>query len=167
MEKLQKKPQKNIASLVRDFAEPIAKSQGVNLWDVEYLKEGTEMVLRITIDKGDGISIDDCEKFHREIGSLLDEKDPIENSYRLEVSSPGVERVLKTNEHIDACIGWNVEIKLFAPLDDGKKVLNGILLGQNDDGIGIKTTEGDFTINRSSVAKIQTVYDWSKDMKNE
>lgn len=165
MEKGNNKPQKNIAGQVKELALPIAQEQGVSLWDVEYVKEGTEMILRIIIDKPEGISIDDCEKFHRAIDPILDEADLIENSYRLETSSPGVERVLKTDAHIDACIGWDVEVKLFAPLDNGQKSISGVLLGQNEEGIGIKTADGDFTINRSAVAKIRTVYDWSKDAK--
>ncbi len=161
MEKLSRKPQKNIASTVHTLISPTADGLGYQLWDVEYVKEGAEMILRITIDKDGGISIDDCEKMHRAIDPILDEADPIECSYRLEVSSPGVERVLKTDAHIDACLGYKVEVKLFAPLEDGRKTLTGKLLGHNDDGIGLELEgEGDVTVPRSAVAKMQTVFDW-------
>lgn len=157
---MEKFPKKNIASTVRDLALPLADEFGFILWDVEYVKEGAEMILRITIDKEGGITIDDCEKMHRAIDPILDEADPIENSYRLEVSSPGIERVLKTDEHIDACVGCKVEVKLFAPLEDGRKSLTGKLLGQNEDGVGIELDDGDVTISRSAIAKLRTVYDW-------
>lgn len=162
MEKLPKKPQKNIASVVHDLVLPVADELGYTLWDVEYVKEGAEMILRITIDKEGGISIDDCEKMHRTIDPILDEADPIECSYRLEVSSPGIERTLKTDAHIESCLGWKVEIKLFAPLEDGRKTLTGKLLGQNEDGVGLELDgEGDVTVPRSAIAKIRTVFDWA------
>ena len=160
---MEKLPKKNIAATVRELAKPLADEFGFTLWDVEYVKEGTEMILRITIDKDGGITIDDCEKMHRAVDPILDEADPIENSYRLEVSSPGIERVLKTDAHIDASVGMKVEMRLFAALEDGRKVLTGMLLGQNEDGIGIALEDGDVTVARSAIAKLSTVYDWDNE----
>ena len=120
------KQKKNIAGTVRDLLEPIADELGYMLWDVEYVKEGAEMVLRITIDKDEGIDIDDCEKMHRTIDPVLDEADPIEVAYRLEVSSPGVERTISRPEHYDYCMGEKVEAKLYAPVN-GQKKLTGFL----------------------------------------
>mgnify|MGYP002512355160 CR=1 FL=1 len=94
---MMKKSSGNIAETVRTLAEPIAESLGYFLWDVEYVKEGARRILRLTIDteSEEGITIDDCEKMHRAIDPLLDEADPIDEAYHLEVSSPGIERELK------------------------------------------------------------------------
>jgi ribosome maturation factor RimP len=89
-------------------------SLGLSLWDVRYVKEGAQWYLRIFIDKPDGVSIDDCEKVSRAVNDPLDALDPIENAYCLEVCSPGIERELKCIEHIEACEGWDVEVKLYA-----------------------------------------------------
>ena len=93
-----KKSTKNIASTVRELIAPTAESLGLILWDVEYVKEGTEWYLRVTIDTEEGVTIEDCEKMHRAIDPLLDEADPIEGSYTFEVSSAGADRVLKKPE---------------------------------------------------------------------
>ena len=85
----------SVAETVRTLAEPIAEELGVWIWDVEFVKEGARRVLRITIDSEEGVGIDDCEKLHRAIDPLLDEADPIEEQYYLEVCSPGLERELK------------------------------------------------------------------------
>lgn len=84
---MMKKGSGGIAETVRTLCEPVAEAFGLELWDVEYVKEGSRMILRLTIDKPDGVTIDDCEAFHRAIDPLLDEADPIENAYYLEVSS--------------------------------------------------------------------------------
>ena len=106
---------KNIAGRVAELIAPAAREAGRELWDVEFVREGARQMLRVTIDSPDGIGIDDCERFHRIIDPLLDEADPVESSYYLEVSSPGVERELKTEAHFAACTGCEVEIKLYAP----------------------------------------------------
>ena len=110
----------NVAAVVRQLAEPLAERLGYDLWDVEFVKEGADYCLRITIDSPQGITIDDCERMHLAIDPVLDEADPIEGSYRLEVSSPGVERGLKTPRHMAACEGWTVEVRLYAPADGSK-----------------------------------------------
>ena len=155
-----KKPAKNIAAVVYALAEPVAESLGLVLWDVEYVKEGTEWYLRITIDTEEGVTIDDCERMHRAIDPLLDEADPIENSYHLEVSSPGLERELKNDFHLAACCGEAVEVRLFAPVD-GAKVWSGILAPIDDDGrICIETAEGLRAFDRAAVARVRTVFDF-------
>ena len=90
---------------------------GYTLWDVEYVKEGSEWYLRVTIDSPSGITIDDCERVHRAIDPVIDEHDPIENAYHLEVSSPGIERVLRTDAHLAAFAGEEVEVRLYAAVD--------------------------------------------------
>ena len=153
---------KNIASTVREIISPVADELGYYIWDVEFVKEGADKHLRITIDNEDGITIEDCEKFHRAIDAPLDEADPIAESYILEVSSPGIERELKYPEHIEACEGWDVELKLYAP-KNGTKVYRGVLVGYTDDGdIAVEIGEEKVTFKPDEIAKIATYYDFGK-----
>ena len=148
----------SIAEKVSQIAEPVAEEFGYFLWDVEYVKEGGRKILRITIDAEDGIMIDDCEKMHRALDPLLDEADPIEEAYYLEVSSPGIERELKCDMHIEACEGWDVEVKLYAPIDGAKSFRGKLLeLGENGE-IRIDAAGKTLTFERAAVAKLQTYY---------
>ena len=152
---------KNIASVVRELVTPVADEMGLFIWDVEFVKEGADKYLRITLDSEEGININDCETFHRAIDPILDEADPISESYILEVSSPGIERELKYPEHIDACEGWDVEIKLYAP-KNGSKQYRGVLLGYDEDGcIAISCGEERLSFKPEEVAKISTYFDFS------
>ena len=155
------KKKKNTAAVVRELVEPVVSELGYMLWDVEYVKEGAEMVLRITIDSEQGIGIDDCEKVHRAIDPVLDEADPIENAYRLEVSSPGIERALTRNEHFDFCIGVEVEAKLFAAYN-GMKTVRGILNDNLGDSIVIVAGSDAYEIEKKAISKIKTVFDWDQ-----
>jgi len=153
------KQKKNIAGTVRDLVAPVADSLGFMLWDVEYLKEGADMILRITIDKPEGIDIEDCERMARAIDPIIDEADPIEVSYKMEVSSPGIERVLSRPEHFEACIGEKVELKLYAPID-GKKQLIGILAAADEKTVTVTVEGAETVLEKSAVAKVSTVFDW-------
>ena len=154
------KNSKSISETVRAIAEPLADELGCWVWDVEFVKEGTRKILRITIDSEDGIDINLCEQFHRAIDPLLDEADPIEEAYYLEVSSPGIERELRTQVHIDACEGWDVELKLYAPLD-GIKVFRGVLLASGENGeIRIDANGKTLEFSRAAVAKINTCFEF-------
>ena len=113
---------KGVTEVVWSIAEPLAEEFGYILWDVEFTREGSKRILRLTIDSEDGIGVDDCEKMHRAIDPLLDEADPIEEAYYLEVSSPGIERELRTDDHILACLGETVEVKLYAPINGTKSL---------------------------------------------
>ena len=152
-----KKGNGGVVSAVKKIAEPLALELGYFLWDVEYVKEGADMYLRITIDSEDGITIDDCEKMHRAIDPLLDEADPIEGFYYLEVSSPGLERELRTDAHLAASVGETVELRLFAPRD-GAKTFTGTLGVCTDTEILISLGETELRFAKSEVAKIGTVY---------
>ncbi len=150
---------KNVAARVWELAEPLADELGIWIWDVEFVKEGARRVLRITVDSEEGIDINDCEKLHRAIDPLLDEADLIEEQYYLEVSSPGIERELKTDIHIEACEGWDVEVRLYAPRD-GSKTFRGVLLPLAENGdILIRAGEDTLTFERSAVAKISTYFE--------
>jgi len=151
----------SVAEVVKALAQPLADEFGYILWDVEYVKEGGRRILRLTIDSEEGITVDDCEKLHRAIDPVLDEADPIEEAYYLEVSSPGVERELRTAEHRAACVGWDVEVRLYAPLD-GAKAFRGVLLEDTESGeiaLGV-SEEQIMTFSPSAVAKIKTVFDF-------
>ena len=150
----------SIAEVVRALAEPVAEEIGCWVWDVEFVKEGARRILRITIDSEEGITIDDCEKMHRAIDPILDEADPIEEQYYLEVSSPGVERELRTDEHVLACEGWDVEVRLYAPVD-GAKSFRGVLMTPGEAGeIRIDSNGKEMSFPRASVAKIQTYFEF-------
>ncbi len=152
---------KNIAQTVKDLVQPVADEFGYFLWDVEYVKEGARRILRITIDAEDGITIDDCEKFHRAVDPLLDAADPIEEAYYLEVSSPGIERELRTDEHITACEGWDVEARLYAPRN-GKKIFRGKLGAYfPDEGkIILNTPDGEEVFERSELSTLRTYFEF-------
>ena len=160
---MMKKSTGGVVKAVRAIAEPLAEELGYFLWDVEYVKEGADMFLRITIDSEEGIQIEDCEKMHRAIDPLLDEADPIEGAYHLEISSPGIERELKTDLHIEACLGWDVEVRLYAPVD-GAKSFFGVLEGiDEENNIVISLSEREEDVRRfprSAVASLRTHFDF-------
>ena len=117
-------------------------------------------MLRVTVDSDEGITIDDCERMHRAIDPLLDEADPIDTSYDLEVSSPGIERELRTDAHIDLFVGEQVELRFFAPVD-GQKSLRGILAGRDEAGnVLLEVKGGVLTFKRTLVSKISTVFEF-------
>ncbi len=151
---------KGVADSVRVIIEPIAEELGYYLWNVEYVKEGADYILRVTIDNDEGITIEDCENMSRTIDPVLDEHDPIEDSYLLEVSSPGLERELTRDDHFALSVGEKVEVRLFAPVD-GSRVWTGILGELGEDG-SIPVTCADTTrlFPRAAVAKIRTVFDF-------
>lgn len=151
---------KNIAETVRLLVAPVAEELGLLLWDVEFVKEGARRILRVTIDHEDGITIDDCERMHRAIDPVLDEADPIDTAYDLEVSSPGIERDLRTDAHIDASVGEVVDLRFFAPVD-GQKTLRGILMGRDEEGqVLVEIAEEPRAFKRSAIAKISTVFEF-------
>ena len=151
-----------VVATVKRLAEPIAESLGYELWDVEYVKEGADYYLRITIDSAEGITIEDCERMHRAIDPVLDEADPIEGFYHLEVSSTGIERELKTDRHIQASEDWSVEVRLYAPVD-GSKTYTGRLLPLGEGGevrIAADPDGRELAFPRASVASLRTTYDF-------
>lgn len=150
---------KSIAGHVRDLCLPVCEELGLYLWDVEYVKEGADYILRITIDSAEGVTIEDCERMTRAIDPILDEDDPIENSYRLEVSSPGVERTLSRPEHFEAMMGAEVEVKLFAPID-GAKSFRGILAGYAGGDVTVDIDGESKVFTKTDVAKVATVFEW-------
>ena len=150
-----------VAGAVRTLAQPLADELGYILWDVEYVREGADYYLRITLDSEQGITIEDCERFSRAIDPVLDEEDPVPDSYHLEVSSPGIERDLKTPAHIAACCGWDVEAKLFSPVE-GSRSVRGVLAGMDEDkNVLIEQPERTLAVPLAAISRLRTVFDFS------
>jgi len=148
---------KSVKETVREAIAPTVSELGYRIWDITYTKIGADYHLEITIDSEDGIGIEDCEKVHRAIDPILDECDPIEDFYYLEVSSPGIERELRTDEHFAAMIGAKVEAKLFAP-KDGRKSVVGELSAYDNGAVTVTTEEGDVVLSSGEYSKVTTVW---------
>ncbi len=105
------------ASVCEELARPLLEELGLSLWDVRYEKEGSMWFLRYFIDKAGGVNIEDCEKFSRAVEAILDKADPVDGSYTLEVSSPGIERELSRTWHFEAVLGKEIYVKLIRPVE--------------------------------------------------
>ena len=138
--------------------EPIEKL-GYELYDVEYAKEAKNFFLRIYIDSSKGISLNDCEAVSNEINDLLDKENIISEQYFLEVSSPGIEKVLRKESHLKNNIGELVEVKLFKKDDKGNKIYEGTLKSFDEKEVTIETEE-EIVIERKNIAQIKTIYNW-------
>ncbi len=121
----------NAADRVYELIKDTVKQQGVELWDVRFLKEGASWYLRVFIDKNEGITIDDCTNVSHAIDPVIDEADPIDKSYYLEVCSCGLERELVKREHFEKVIGQKIKLKLYKAVD-GVKEFTGNLLSANE-----------------------------------
>ena len=146
----------NIAQVITDLAKPIVEGLNYELVDVEFIKEGANWYLRIYIDKPGGISIDDCQAVSEKISDRLDEKDPIEQGYYLEVSSPGLERPLKTERDFIKYKGELVEIKVYQPIN-GKKTFEGELVGLIENMIVINQDGTIIEFEKDKVAIVKRV----------
>lgn len=144
-----------IENNVEELVKPIIEKIGYKLYDVIYEKEGKDYFLRIFIDNEKGISLEDCEKVNNAITEVLDEKDYIKDQYFLEVSSPGVERILRKDWQIKENIGKNVEVKLFKPLN-GEKAISGELKNFDEENIIIN----DINIPRKDISLIKIKFEW-------
>lgn len=150
---------KPIAAHIRELCTPVAEELGYSVWNVEYVKEGADHILRIEIDSDDGIGIEDCERMSRAFDPILDEDDPIDESYSLEVSSPGVERTLSRPEHFEKMMGAKVEVRLFTAVNGAKSAV-GILTAYADGDVTVENDAGTFTFKKADVAKVATVFEW-------
>lgn len=131
----------NTVAAVWDIAQPIADELGLEIWDIRFVKEGADWFLRIFIDKDGGVDIDDCVNMSHAMDAPLDEADPIQQSYCLEVSSPGVERELTRDSHFEACKGEKIKLRLIRALD-GKRDFNGILEDSDGKSITLRLEDG-------------------------
>ena len=149
---------KSVRETVYDAILPTVTELGYKIWDVTYGKIGADYHLEITIDSERGIGIDDCEKVHRAIDPILDEVDPIEGFYYLEVSSPGLERELRTEEHVRASVGSKVEATLYAP-QNGKKKIVGTLTEFEHPKVTILSDDVATVLDLGEIACFRTYYD--------
>lgn len=149
----------NIEEKVENLVKTKIEELGYSLYDVEYSKEGKNYFLRIYIDSENGIGLTDCEKTTNAINDILDKADYIKNEYFLEVSSPGIERILRKDNHLETNIGKEVEIKLFKPIGK-EKIINGVLQKFDNEALYIKTQIDEKRIERILIAQIKTKYNW-------
>ena len=143
-----------ITEQVAQFAQPIVEANGCRLWDVEYVREGSERFLRLYIDKDGGVDIDDCEKVHRGVDPILDEKDPIPESYHFEVCSAGLERTLKRPDDFRQFMDSPVTVKLYRPRN-GLKEIPAILRGYKDGRVTVEAGNETITFEKSEVALVR------------
>lgn len=154
---------KRVVDLVREILEPHLNTLEVELVDVEFVKEGPYRYLRVTIDNDQGISLDDCQKVSQCINSELDQLDPIEEQYFLEVTSPGVERILKRDAEFVKFKDHEVQVNLFQSMD-GQKIFVGKLVGLIDDHIVLlHETMGEVKIPKSKVSLTKLVVDFDRE----
>ncbi len=148
----------NIETKVENLIQPIIQNLGYELYDVQYLKEGKDYYLRITIDKPEGITIEDCETVNHAIDEILDEVDFINTAYFLEVSSPGLERMLRKSWHFEKQIGNQIQVKLFQAIEKQKE-LQGILIESNENELKMQINEKLIKIEKKNIAVAKTVAD--------
>ena len=145
---------KKITELTAELAAPAIAEQGCTLWDVEYVKEAGTWYLRILLDKEGGVDIDDCEAVSRAVDPVLDEKDPIPESYRFEVCSAGLERQLKRPSDFERYLGEPVLVKLYRPRD-GQKEFPGRLVRYEDGAVTIEMRGREVTFDKAEVALVR------------
>ena len=143
-----------VTEFVASFARPIVEAHGCELWDVEYVREGSEYFLRLYLDKEGGVDINDCEAISRAVDPILDEKDPIKESYHFEVCSAGLERALKRPSDFARFMNSAVTVKLYRPRN-GLKEIPGILRGYADGKVTIEAGKETITFERSEVALVR------------
>ena len=143
-----------ITDQVTLFAQPVVEQFGCELWDVEYVREGSERFLRLYIDKAGGVDIDDCEKIHRAMDPILDERAPIPESYHFEVCSAGIERPLKRPGDFQKFMDSPILVKLYRPRN-GLKEIPGILRGYEDGRVTVEAGKETITFEKSEVALVR------------
>lgn len=142
----------NSAERVYELIKDAVEAEGVRLWDVRFLKEGASWYLRVFIDKPEGISIDDCTNVSHAIDPIIDEADPIDVSYYLEVCSPGIERELTRSRHYEESLGKQVRLKLYRAYD-GKKEITGTLENVTGENVTLVTEGNALTVERKNISK--------------
>ena len=143
-----------VTELVASFAEPIVKQHGCELWDVEYVREGSEYFLRLYLDKEGGVDINDCENVSRATDPLIDEADPITQAYYYEVSSPGIGRDLVRPWHFDKYMGQDIEVRLIRA-ENGQREFMGALLSHDDASVTLRIGEEEKTFVKKDCAFIR------------
>ncbi len=143
-----------VTDIAAQLARPLVEQNGCSLWDVEYVKEAGTWFLRLYIDKEGGVSIDDCEVISRAVSDALDEADPIEGSYTLEVSSAGADRALKKPEHFAAMMGQEVEVRLYRAREKRKEYV-GVLSGYEDGAVTLDMAGAPVRFEKQDIAQVR------------
>ena len=127
--------------LITNLLSPVVQEQGASLYDIEFVKEGSDRILRLYIDTDTGVGLEDCERVSRAVEAVLDAHDPIPTAYDLEVSSPGIERKLTRPKHFAKYIGHKIALRLYGPID-GRKKFTGTLASHQDGNITLTEENG-------------------------
>ncbi len=143
-----------VTELVAKLAQPVVEEKGCELWDVEYVREGSERFLRIYLDKEGGVDINDCEAVSRAMDPILDEADPIPESYHFEVCSAGLERALKRPGDFARFLGSPITVKLYRPRN-GLKEIPGVLRGYEEGRVTLEAGKETITFEKSEVALVR------------
>ena len=144
---------------VEELVTPKINSIGYRVYDVMYVKEGKDNYLRIFIDNDEGISLNDCEKVNDAITDMLDEANYIKDQYFLEISSPGVERNIRKNEHLQESLGMEITVKLFKPIEK-KKEYNGILKSFSEEVVTLIVENEEVNIPRNIISSMNRTFHW-------
>jgi len=143
-----------ITDKVTELARPVVEEEGCSLWDVEYVREAGNWYLRVFIDKEGGVDIMDCERISRRLDPILDEADPIPDSYTFEVGSAGIERELKRPSDFEQFMGHEVEVHLYQPVD-GSKVFVGKLVAYENGDVSIEYGKSSMRFMKSQLALVK------------
>ena len=143
-----------VTDIVTKIAQPVVEAHGCELWDVEYVREGDQRFLRLYLDKEGGVDITDCEAISRAVDPLLDEADPIAESYHFEVCSAGLERALKRPSDFERFMGSNITVKLYRPRN-GLKEIPCVLTGYEDGKVTVEAGKETITFEKSQVALVR------------
>lgn len=155
----------NIEEKIEDLIKEKINSMGYELYDVLYIKEGPDKILRIVIDRDSGIDLNDCEKVNNAIKDMIDEKDYIKEQYYFEISSPGIERLLRKDWQLKKYIGEEVEVKQFKKDNNGNKDYIGILKEVDEKNLKVEVEGNEFILERKNIAQVKTTY--KEDFKEE
>ena len=143
-----------VTDSVTKIAQPVVEAHGCQLWDVEYVREGDQRFLRLYLDKEGGVDITDCEAISRAVDPLLDEADPIAESYHFEVCSAGLERALKRPSDFERFMGSAITVKLYRPRN-GLKEIPCVLTGYEDGKVTVEAGKETITFEKSQVALVR------------
>jgi len=144
-------------TLVTELIDTTIQALGLDLWGVELLQQGKYSLLRIYIEREEGVTIEDCEKVSRQVSALLDVEDPIAGEYTLEVSSPGMDRPLFSIEHYSQYVGSEVDLKLRRPID-GRRKFKGQIIKVSGDIVGLLVEGSEYDLEFSDIEKASIVF---------
>ena len=156
---MQEDQQTQIYKQVEEISESLVVSEGMELVDLEYRREGPRWMLRLFIDKEGGVTVDDCARISRELGDLLDVKDLIPQAYVLEVSSPGLNRRIRKKKDFSRFAGQKVQLLLVSPKDGRRKIV-GDLVGVEGEEVVVIGTEGRFSVALENIARANLIYEF-------